>query len=151
MKIVLQRVNNASVSVDGEVVGSIDKGYVVFLGVGQGDDKAVVKKMVDKIFKLRIWPDSSGKTNLAIKDTENGGEILVVSQFTLMADLSSNRPSFSKNAPPELARELYEYFIECCKGKFAKVSSGRFAAHMHVNSANDGPFTLVLDSGVKHG
>ena len=145
MKIVLQRVNSASVSVDGEAVGSIDKGYVVFLGVAGEDTKATVEKMVDKIYRLRIFADQNGKTNLAAKDVN--GEILIISQFTLMADLSSNRPSFSRNAKPETAKELYEYFIEQCKGKFSRVSSGRFAAHMHINSNNDGPFTLVIEGG----
>lgn len=143
MKIVLQRVNNAKVEVDGEVVGQIGKGYVVFLGVAEGDNKAVVEKMADKIERLRIFADADGKTNLSAKDV--GGEILIVSQFTLMAEFNSNRPSFSHAAKPELAKELYEYFIEQCKHRFAKIASGRFAAHMHVYSANDGPFTIVLE------
>ena len=122
MKIVLQRVNSARVEVDGETVGSINKGYVVFLGIAEGDSKAAVEKIVDKISRLRIFADADGKTNLAAKDV--GGEILVVSQFTLMADCSQNRPSFSRAAKPELAKELYEYFIEQCKDKFAKVAGG---------------------------
>ena len=143
MKIVLQRVNNARVEVDGETVGSIGKGYVVFLGVAEGDDKKTVEKMVDKISRLRIFADADGKTNLAAKDV--GGEILVVSQFTLMADCTQNRPSFSHAAKPDAAKELYEYFLEQCKDKFIKTAGGRFAAHMHVYSDNDGPFTLVLE------
>ena len=143
MKIVLQRVNSARVEVDGETVGSIDKGYVAFLGVAEGDKKITVEKMVDKISRLRIFADTNGKTNLAAKDV--GGGILVVSQFTLMADCSQNRPSFSHAAKPDVAKELYEYFLEQCEGKFTKVAGGRFAAHMHVYAHNDGPFTLVLE------
>ena len=143
MKIVLQRVNSARVEADGEIVGSIEKGYVVFIGIAEGDKKAAVEKMVDKIYKMRIFADAESKTNLAAKDV--GGEILVVSQFTLMAELTSNRPSFSRAAKPEVAKELYEYFLELCKGKFAKAAGGRFAAHMHVYAHNDGPFTLVLE------
>jgi len=142
MKIVLQRVHNARVEVDGETVGSIGKGYVAFLGVAEGDDKRTVEKMADKIARLRIFADADGKTNLAAHDV--GGEILVVSQFTLMADLTSNRPSFSSAAKAEAAKELYEYFLEQCKGKFVKAAGGRFAAHMRVYSDNDGPFTLIL-------
>jgi D-tyrosyl-tRNA(Tyr) deacylase len=143
MKIVLQRVNSAKVEIDGEVAGSIGKGYVVFLGVAEGDGKETVEKLTDKIFRLRIFADEGGKTNLSASDV--GGEILVISQFTLMADCHSNRPSFSRAAKAELAKELYEYFIKQCKTKFAKVASGRFTAHMHVYAHNDGPFTLVLE------
>ena len=143
MKVVLQRVNNARVEVDGETVGSIGKGYVAFLGIAEGDNRAAVDKMVEKIVRLRIFADADGKTNLAAKDV--GGGILVVSQFTLMADLTSNRPSFSRAAKPDAAKELYEYFLEQCKDKFTKAEGGRFAAHMHVHAYNDGPFTLVLE------
>jgi len=143
MKIVLQRVNNARVEADGETVGSIDKGYVAFLGIADGDNKATVEKTVDKIARLRIFADGDGKTNLSARDV--GGGILVVSQFTLTADLTSNRPSFSRAAKPEIAKELYEYFLEQCKGKFAVTAGGRFAAHMRVYADNDGPFTLVLE------
>jgi len=143
MKVVLQRVNSARVEVDGEIAGSIGKGYIVFLGVAEGDDRSTVEKMTDKIYRLRIFPDENGKTNLYARDVD--GEILVVSQFTLMADLTSNRPSFSRGAKPELARELYEYFIEQCKSKFIKTASGRFAAHMKVSSENEGPFTLIIE------
>ena len=143
MKIVLQRVNNAHVEADGETVGSIGKGYVVFLGVSEEDDKTTVERMVGKIARLRIFADASGKTNLSAGDV--GGEILVVSQFTLLAELDSNRPSFSRAADAGLARELYGYFLEQCAGKFARVAGGKFAAHMHVFAANDGPFTLIME------
>jgi len=143
LKIVLQRVLNAFVEVGGETVGRIGKGYVVFLGVMGGDDEKTVERLVDKVAKLRIFADEGGKTNLAASDV--GGEILVISQFTLAADLSSNRPSFSRAADAGRAKALYEYFLKLCKGKFACVQSGQFAAHMHVYADNDGPFTLVLE------
>ena len=144
MKIILQRVNKASVTVDGQSAGSIGKGYVVLLGIGDGDDRAKVEKMVDKLQKLRIFPDENGKTNLSIENV--GGEILVVSQFTLYADArKGNRPSFVNAATPTLAEELYEYFIEYATGKFAKVAHGVFGASMQVELVNDGPFTLILE------
>jgi D-tyrosyl-tRNA(Tyr) deacylase len=143
MRIVLQRVHNARVEVDGQCVGSIGKGYAVFLGIGADDTQATAEKAVDKIARLRIFSDKDGKTNLCAKDV--GGEILVLSQFTLMADLTSNRPSFSRAASPASAKELYEYFITQCAGKFGAVASGRFGADMRVLSDNDGPFTLVLE------
>ena len=143
MKIVLQRVNSACVVVEGNEVGSIAKGYVIYLGVAKGDTKDMVDRLVDKISRLRIFADQNGKTNLSAGDV--GGELLVVSQFTLNADLSSNRPSFSNGAGVELALELYQYFIEVSKAKFSKVSTGQFGAHMHIKSDGDGPFTLVLE------
>ena len=144
MKIVLQRVSWASVTVDDTITGSIDRGYVVLLGFGEGDDKAKVEKMVDKIQKLRIFPDENGKTNLSIGDV-NGG-ILVVSQFTLYADCrKGNRPSFVNAASPALAEELYNYFIAYSKGKFSKVESGIFGADMKVELLNDRPFTVILE------
>ena len=144
MKIVLQRVSRASVTVDGNMVGSIDKGYVVLLGIGSGDNRAKVEKAVDKIQKLRIFPDENGKTNLSIADV-NGG-ILVISKFTLYADCrKGNRPSFTDAADPTLAEDLYNYFIECSKDKFNKVEHGVFGADMKVELINDGPFTVILE------
>ena len=144
MKIVLQRVSRASVTVDGKITGSINKGYLVLLGVGAGDDKAKIEKAVDKIQKLRIFADENGKTNLSIADV--GGELLVVSQFTLYADCrKGNRPSFTDAAPPALAEELYEYFIEYAKDKFTKVEHGVFGAMMDVEMVNSGPFTVTLE------
>jgi len=143
MKIVLQRVNSAAVEVDGAEVGRIGKGYAVFLGIAEGDTLAAADKMADKIARLRIFADADGKTNLSAKDV--GGEILIISQFTLMADCTQNRPSFSNAAKPEFAKELYEHFILQCEGRFARVASGRFGAHMRVRADNDGPFTLVLE------
>jgi len=144
VKIVLQRVSRASVKGDGKIVGSINRGYLVLLGVGVGDDKTKIEKAVDKIQKLRIFADENGKTNLSIADV--GGELLVVSQFTLYADCrKGNRPSFTDAAPPALAEELYEYFIEYANGKFAKVQHGVFGAMMDVELENSGPFTVILE------
>ncbi|MCL2815235.1 MAG: D-aminoacyl-tRNA deacylase [Oscillospiraceae bacterium] len=144
MKIVLQRVSRASVAVDGEITGSIGRGYVVLLGVACDDDKSKVEKMVDKIQKLRIFSDENHKTNLSAGDI-NGG-ILVVSQFTLYADCKKgNRPSFANAAAPALARELYDHFIEYAQGKFEKVGHGIFGASMQVELVNDGPFTVILE------
>lgn len=147
MKIVLQRVNSARVEAEGNITGNIKKGYVAFLGISKGDNKEIIKKAADKIFRLRIFADENGKTNLSASDVN--GEILIISQFTLMAELNSNRPSFSNAAEPKAAKELYEYFIECCKEKFFKVASGKFAAHMHVYCENDGPFTLFVEEGLR--
>ena len=144
MKAVLQRVSEASVTVDGEIVGSIDKGYVVLLGIGDDDTKEKVDKMVDKIKNLRIFADKNGKTNLSIEDV--GGEILIISQFTLYADCrKGNRPSFTGAGSPALAEELYEYFIEKSRGKFKKVGHGVFGASMKVSLVNEGPFTVILE------
>jgi len=144
MKIVLQRVSEAAVVVDGQTVGSISRGLLVFLGVTAEDTKAQVEHLADKMAKLRIFPDENGKSNLSVSDI--GGEILVVSQFTLCAETKKgNRPSFIDAAPPNLANELYEYFIEYCRGKFTKVASGVFAADMKVSLVNDGPYTIILE------
>ena len=145
MKVVLQRVTHASVEIDGQIVSSIGRGYVALLGIGQGDTKEQVAKMVDKIRMLRIFPDENGKTNLSIEDI--GGEILVVSQFTLYADCrKGNRPSFTDAANPAHAESLYECFIAECQGKFHKVGHGTFGASMKVSLVNDGPFTVLLES-----
>jgi len=144
MKVVLQRVSGASVAVGGEVVGSIGRGYVALLGVGENDTKERADKMAEKIKKLRIFPDENGKTNLSIEDID--GEILVISQFTLYADCKKgNRPSFTGAGSPELAEELYEYFITISEKLFRKVGRGVFGASMQVSLVNDGPFTVLLD------
>ncbi len=142
MKIVLQRVNHASVSVGGEVVGSIGKGYLVLLGVGCEDTKETAEKYADKISRLRLFEDEQGKTNLSIGDVD--GEILVVSQFTLYADCKKNRPGFTKAAPPQMAEEIYEHFLEYSKDKFKAVRHGLFGEYMKVELENDGPFTVIL-------
>ena len=145
MKIVIQRVKEASVVVDDKVTGSIGQGLLVLLGVGQEDTREMVDKYVDKLIKLRIFADSEGKTNLSVQDV--GGEILVVSQFTLYADCKKgNRPSFVSAGSPELGNELYEYFCQKVKEKMGSVQVGEFGADMKVSLINDGPFTIVWDS-----
>lgn len=144
MKIVLQRVAHASVRVEGQTIGQIERGYVILLGVGQSDTKEKADKLIEKIKKLRLFPDAEGKTNLSISDI--GGEILVISQFTLYADCrKGNRPSFTEAAPPSLAEELYEYFISASVPHFSRVQSGKFGASMQVELVNDGPFTVIVD------
>lgn len=145
MKIVIQRVNYGTVKVDDKMIGQIGKGFVIFLGVADGDTKEMVDKYVDKMAKLRIFPDASGKTNLSLKDVD--GEVLVISQFTLYADCrKGNRPSFIKAGSPEEARNLYEYFIDQCKARFGRVQCGSFGADLKVQLENDGPFTILWDS-----
>lgn len=144
MKVVIQRVLEASVKVDGETVGSIGKGYLVLLGIGREDDEAVCDRIIKKLLGLRIFEDENGKTNLSLDSV--GGELLIVSQFTLYADCrKGNRPSFIDAAPPELANSLYEYFIEQCKKSVSKVEHGIFGADMKVSLVNDGPFTVILE------
>lgn len=145
MRIVLQRVLNAKVCVDGVTKGEIERGYLLLLGVSGSDNKEIADKMIEKISRLRIFEDSNGKTNLSIDQIE--GEILIVSQFTLYADCrKGNRPSFINAGNPALAEELYEYTIERSKELFINVQCGVFGADMKVTLTNDGPFTLVLDS-----
>lgn len=145
MKVVLQRVLEAGVSVDGQVIGQIGKGFLMLLGVSESDTMSVADRMTDKICRLRIFADENGKTNLSLSDT--GGEILVVSQFTLYADCRrGNRPGFTGAGSPELAEQIYEHVVERCRNYSAKVEHGLFGADMKVSLINDGPFTLVLDS-----
>lgn len=145
MRLVIQRVKYASVTVDNQVIGKIGHGLLVFLGVGHDDSRLYVERFVDKLLKLRIFEDDAGKTNCSIQDV--GGEILLVSQFTLYADCKKgNRPSFVKAAPPELAEELYEYFKEQLRDKYGAAACGEFGADMKVELLNDGPFTILWDS-----
>ena len=145
MRAVLQRVTEAEVRVDGKTVGSIGKGFFILLGVSNEDNETVADKLADKICKLRIFEDENGKTNLSLQDV--GGELLVVSQFTLYADCrKGNRPSFIGAGAPAEANRLYEYFMERCKTHVGKVEHGTFGADMKVSLVNDGPFTLMLDS-----
>lgn len=145
MRFVIQRVNHASVTVDKDVIGSIDKGFLVLVGINQQDDKQTADKMIKKLIGMRIFEDSEGKTNLDLKTV--GGALLIVSQFTLYADCKKgNRPSFTNAGNPELANELYEYIIEECMKQIPVVEHGSFGADMRVELLNDGPFTILLDS-----
>lgn len=144
MRLVIQRVLSARVCIDNQVKGAIDKGYVILLGVGKEDTRQDVERLVKKILQLRIFEDSQGKTNLSIQDVS--GELLIISQFTLYADCrKGNRPSFIQAADPEMANDLYEYFIEKCREVIPKVETGSFGADMKVSLTNDGPFTIVLE------
>ena len=145
MKFVVQRVTEASVSVENEVVGKIDKGFLVLVGISEDDNKQIADKLVKKLVGLRIFEDSEGKTNLSLSDV--GGELLLISQFTLYANCKKGyRPSFIEAGKPDMANELYEYICEECKKSVPVVEKGIFGAHMHVSLMNDGPFTIILDS-----
>lgn len=147
MKVVIQRVNHAAVRVDGQCIGEIGKGLLILLGVGAEDTKELCDRFIDKMIKLRIFEDADGKTNLALGDVQ--GELLVVSQFTLYADCKKgNRPSFINAAKPDMANELYEYFVSECKKRVPVVQTGEFGADMKVTLENDGPFTIVLDDSI---
>lgn len=145
MKFVIQRVTEASVTIEGTVAGIIEKGFMVLIGVSKQDTREIADKMIKKLIGLRIFEDENGKTNLALKDVE--GQLLLISQFTLYADCKKgNRPSFTNAGNPELANELYEYIISECKKEISVVQTGSFGADMKVSLCNDGPFTIVLDS-----
>ena len=145
MKFVIQRVKNASCTVDGNVIGEIEKGFCVFIGVSNEDNTEVADKMIKKLIGMRIFEDENGKTNLALADVD--GSLLLISQFTLYADCKKgNRPSFTNAGNPELANQLYEYIIEKCKEQISNVQTGSFGADMKISLLNDGPFTIVLDS-----
>ncbi|MBN2934594.1 D-aminoacyl-tRNA deacylase [Mogibacterium sp.] len=145
MKLVIQRVTHASVTVDNNVIGKIGKGYMVLIGVSDTDTKEIADKMLDKMIKLRIFEDENGKTNLSLADV--GGELLLISQFTLYANCKKgNRPSFIEAGSPDHANALYEYIIEKCKERMDVVEQGEFGAEMKVELLNDGPFTVILDS-----
>jgi|SRR6266566_628191 D-tyrosyl-tRNA(Tyr) deacylase len=145
MRVLVQRVSRATVSVDGEVRSSIGLGYLLLVGVGRGDEAAQVDRLADKIVGLRIFRDADGKTNLAIGDVD--GEALVVSQFTLYADTrKGRRPSFVYAADPEEAAELVEAFAAALEARGLKVARGVFGAEMEVGLVNDGPFTMWLDA-----
>ena len=145
MKFVIQRVKQASVKVEGSVIGEIEKGYLVLVGVSDKDTEAVADKMIKKMIGLRIFEDAEGKTNLSLADV--GGSLLLVSQFTLYANCKKgNRPSFIEAGAPDKANQLYEYIIEESKKSVSVVQTGRFGAEMEVSLINDGPFTILLDS-----
>jgi D-aminoacyl-tRNA deacylase len=150
MRAVLQRVERASVDVDGETVGSIGSGLLVLLGVAKGDTHAHADYLADKILNLRIFSDDAGKMNRSV--IEAGGDVLVVSQFTLYGDCrKGRRPSFDDAAPPELARPLYEYFVERLRAGNLPVATGVFQASMKISLVNDGPVTFVLESKLSSG
>ena len=147
MKMVIQRVSHAEVAVDGDVIGKIDRGFLVLIAVNNDDTKEIAQKMVSKMLGLRIFEDENGKTNLSLDSV--GGSVLLISQFTLYADCrKGNRPSFTDAARPELANPLYEYCISLCREGLGeeRVQTGSFGADMKVSLLNDGPFTVVLDS-----
>lgn len=145
MKLVIQRVTHASVTVDNNVIGKIGKGYMVLIGVSDTDTKEIADKMLDKMIKLRIFEDENGKTNLSLADVS--GELLLISQFTLYANCKKgNRPSFIEAGSPDHANALYEYIIEKCKERADVVEQGEFGAEMKIELLNDGPFTVILDS-----
>ena len=145
MRFVIQRVSEASVSVDGQIVGQIGKGFMVLVGVAQTDTEAIADKLVKKMAGLRIFEDEQGKTNLSLSDV--GGALLMVSQFTLYADCRrGNRPGFSYAGKPEQANALYEYVLKKAKESVPVVERGIFGADMKVALVNDGPFTIILDS-----
>ncbi|MGN0656806.1 MAG: D-aminoacyl-tRNA deacylase [Ruminiclostridium sp.] len=144
MRFVIQRVTHASVTVEGEVKGKIDKGFMVLIGVSKTDTKAEADRLIKKMLGLRIFEDENGKTNLSLTDV--GGSLLLISQFTLYADCrKGNRPSFINAGDPVSANQLYEYIISKCSESF-HVEKGVFGADMKVELLNDGPFTVILDS-----
>jgi len=145
MRFLIQRVTSAKVDVEGKTVGSIDRGFLVFIGVCATDTKEIAVAMVKKLLGLRIFRDENGKTNLSLADTN--GSLLLISQFTLYADCHhGNRPSFINAGGPEMAKELYEYIIDLCSAEVPIVQTGIFGADMAVSIENEGPFTIFLDS-----
>lgn len=145
MRFVIQRVSHAQVTIDGQVRGSIQKGYMVLIGIGQEDTEALAGRMIAKMLDLRIFEDADGKSNLSLRDVD--GALLLISQFTLYADCKKGkRPSFFKAGEPHMANDLYEYIIRKCKEEVRDVERGEFGAMMHVELLNEGPFTIILDS-----
>ena len=145
MKAVLTRVKSASVSIDGKVVGEIGKGFLILLGVGPADTEIQCRYLAEKALGLRVFEDENGKMNLGLADV--GGEVLVVSQFTLYGNCrKGRRPSFTDAAPPQLGNEMYERFLAVCKELGYPPQHGQFGADMQVQSINDGPVTLILDT-----
>ena len=145
MRFLIQRVSSASVEIEGSIIGSINQGFCVFVGISNSDTKEIADKMIRKMVNLRIFSDEDGKTNLNMSAVN--GELLIISQFTLYADCKhGNRPSFLDAGKPEPSEELYEYIIEKCKEIVPRVEHGEFGADMKVSLVNDGPFTIWLDS-----
>ena len=147
MKLVIQRVSRASVTVRGSVIGQIGQGYLVLVGVGREDTKEDADRLVRKMIGLRIFSDENGKINKSLKDVD--GQLLLISQFTLYADCRhGNRPGFTDAGDPEKAKELYEYMIDSCRREIPVVEQGEFGVDMKVELVNDGPFTILLDSEI---
>jgi len=145
MRAVVQRVTRAEASVSGRCVGRIGPGFAVLLGVARDDTEADAEFVIDRILGLRVFADEAGKMNIALGAV--GGELLVISQFTLLADTSGGRrPSFIKAAPPEIARPLYEHLVSLARARGVRVETGEFGAHMELGLVNDGPVTIILDS-----
>ena len=145
MRLVIQKVSQSSVKIDGKIVGAIEKGYMVLVGITNGDDETLVKKMVDKLVNLRIFEDENDKLNLSLLDVN--GSILSISQFTLYANCKKGRrPSFIDAAKPDVSSPLYDYFNKMLEKKGVKVERGVFGAMMEVSLINDGPVTIILDS-----
>ena len=145
MKFVIQRVTEASCTVDNQITGEIKNGFCVLIGVAETDTIEIADKMIKKMLQMRICAEDQGKTNLSLKDVD--GNLLLISQFTLYANCKKgNRPSFIEAGNPELANSLYEYIIEECKKEIPMVQTGIFGADMKISLINDGPFTIVLDS-----
>ena len=144
MKFVIQKVSEASVNVEGECIGRINRGFLVFVGIGKEDTKETADQYIKKMVNLRIFTDAEGKTNLSLADV--GGEVLLISQFTLYANCrKGNRPSFFGAGEPQMAEALYEYIIEKTREQVPVVRTGRFGALMQVSLVNEGPFTIILD------
>ena len=144
MRMVIQRVKHASVTVDGKITGKIGQGFLVLLGIGPDDTEEIAEKMADKMMRLRIFSDENDKINRSLSDVD--GELLLVSQFTLYADIKSRRPGFTKAAPPAVAIPLYETFLDLCRARGFQVEHGAFGADMAVQSVNDGPVTIWMDT-----
>ena len=141
MRFVIQRVSHAQVTIDGQVRGSIQKGYMVLIGIGQEDTEALADRMIAKMLDLRIFEDADGKSNLSLRDVD--GALLLISQFTLYAYCKKGK---RKAGEPHMANDLYEYIIRKCKEEVRDVERGEFGAMMHVELLNEGPFTIILDS-----
>lgn len=146
MRFLIQRVSEASVTVDNRMIGHIGKGFLVFVGISAEDSREIADKMIKKLIGLRIFEDENGKTNLDMKTV--GAQLLIISQFTLYADCrKGNRPSFTGAGSPQMANDLYQYIISECRKEIDVVGEGSFGADMKVSLLNDGPFTVLLDSG----
>lgn len=145
MRFVIQVASDAKVEVDNNIIGQIPKGFMVLIGIENADTREIADKMIKKMLGLRIFPDENGKTNLSLEQV--GGELLLVSQFTLYADCRhGNRPGFTNAGAPDFAKEMYQYIIEKCKAMNVRTETGEFGADMRVSFTNEGPFTIILDS-----